>query len=61
MKYYVLLVEGLFAPMPLVLCSEHCVVPKNLRMQLFFVVFGGDLIKQVSTVTGTAVKELTVT
>lgn len=37
----ILLVEDLFAPMPLVLGSELCVVPKNLGMQLFFVVFGG--------------------
>lgn len=39
--YEILLVEGLFSPMPLVLCSEHYVVPKNLGMQLFFMGFGG--------------------
>lgn len=40
--YEILVVEGLFAPMSLVLHPEHYVVPKNLGMQLFFVGFGGE-------------------
>lgn len=39
--YEILLLERLLAPMLLALFSEHCVVPKNLGMQLFFVGFGG--------------------